>query len=107
MRTGAYAGGALQARTPPDSATVRRQISYCLDDAFVTVGKTTELSNGGAYVRMGGRPGSQVRYVRYVDGLLFRDLQIPQGAPIVYATLRLNTLVAIGSAGCRPRLPGS
>jgi hypothetical protein len=82
--------GAMTAGTLPSSGTITRQIGHCLDDAHVALGSTTELQNGGPYVRMGGRPGVLVPYVSYVDGLLFRDVAVPQGAQIVSATLTLK-----------------
>ncbi len=76
--------------TPPASGIIQRQISHCMDDAYVTLGQTTELHFDMPYVRMGGRPGVAVPYVQYVDGFLFRDVRVPQGAMIVSATLRVN-----------------
>jgi hypothetical protein len=75
---------------PPASGTVQRQVAYCVDDAYAVLGSTTSLYNGDAYVRMGGRPGSLTPYVQYVTGLLFRDVQVPQGSQITSAKLRFN-----------------
>ncbi|MCX6030070.1 MAG: hypothetical protein NT169_12340 [Chloroflexi bacterium] len=61
-----------------------------MDDAFVNLGKTNDLYYDALYVRMGGRPGTAVPYVQYVDGLLFRDVRVPQGSQIVSATLWVN-----------------
>ena len=83
--------GPVYTGAPPPSGAVTRQIGHCLDDAHVGLGKTTELANGSPYVRMGGRPGTLIPYVPYVDGLLFRDVQIPQDAQIISATLRMTT----------------
>jgi hypothetical protein len=76
---------------------VECQISHCLDDAYVTLGQTTDLHNGDLFVRMGGRPGTQVPHVQYVAGFLFWDVRVPQGATITSATLRLNTRRPFGA----------
>jgi hypothetical protein len=89
--------GPVYTGTLPTSGTVARQISHCLDDAYVTLGQTTNLYNGNPYIRMGGRPGSAVSYMQYVDGFLFRDVRVPQGAQIVSATLQVNTWRQLGA----------
>ena len=37
--------------TLPASGTVTRQISHCLDDAYVTLSQTVNLYNGSPYLR--------------------------------------------------------
>ncbi len=83
--------------TLPARGTVTAEISHCLDDAYVTLGSTTILQNGNPYLRMGSRPGVTGTYVQYVDGLLFRDVRVPQGALILTATLRLNAWYQSGA----------
>ena len=76
--------------TLPTSGTIVRQIGHCLDDAYEAQGPTANLYNGNRFLRAGGQPGVTVPSVQYVDGLLFRDVQVPQGAQITSAKLRLN-----------------
>jgi len=74
---------------PPASGFVQRQVAHCMDDAYVTLGGTTDLWNDRNYERMGGHIGVAVPYVGYVDGFLFRDVRIPRGALITSARLTL------------------
>ena len=89
--------GAPFADNVPLAGTAQRQVAHCVDDAFVTLGQTNALDHDGAYLRMGGRPGTAVPYVQYIDGLLFRDVRVPQGARVVSATLRLETWYQSGA----------
>jgi len=77
--------------TMPISGTVALQVNRSLDDAYVTLGSTTDLYTDTRSIRMGGRPGVAVPYVEYVTGLLFRDLPVPRCAQITSAKLRMNT----------------
>ncbi len=70
---------------PPATAVIQRQIAHCMDDTYVRV-DTEELLYDQDLVRMGARAGGAIPYV---DGFLFRDVRIPQGAEIISATLRL------------------
>ena len=69
---------------PPASGIIQRQVSHCMDDAYVLLGTTPALFFDLPYVRMGGLNGTQ-----HVSGFLFRDVRLPQGATIITATLTL------------------
>jgi len=69
---------------PPASGIIQRQVSHCMDDAYVALRATPELFFDLQYVRMGGWFD-----VQHVSGFLFRDVRLPQGAEIITATLTL------------------
>jgi photosystem II stability/assembly factor-like uncharacterized protein len=74
------------AGTPPPSGSVQRQVTHCMDDAYVRIDTETLLYDSDV-VNSGAREDGQVLYSA---GFLFRDVRIPQGAQINSATLRLE-----------------
>lgn len=71
--------------TPPASGAIQRQVSHCMDDAYVRL-DTGDFLFDGDVVRMGARLDGAAPYAA---GFLFRDVRIPRGAAISGASLQL------------------
>jgi photosystem II stability/assembly factor-like uncharacterized protein len=72
--------------TPPASGAIQRQVSHCMDDAYVRL-DTDDFLFDADVVRMGARLDGAAPYAA---GLLFRDVRIPRGAAISSAALQLE-----------------